>query len=212
MLIAKYCIGSKNTPSSAERKNSEHATCSCMCFLQMFILFVCLCRVCMRGSRSKGKHSWHLLPCSGVCIFLTFLCKESAIIKRKSRDLSGSASLALWANMNQSTTQLGSKRRSQGKHLYATFTIFLCRPVNVRPVSMYFCLFFNSILFYLLSLGGIIASFPSFWLFISTKMALLPAPILLWVLLHLHVLSSAAPPAHLSVKSVVKYVLRVYTC
>lgn len=44
--------------------------------------------------------------------------------------------------MNQSTTQLGSKRRSQGKHLYATFTIFLCRTVNVHPVSLYFCLLF----------------------------------------------------------------------
>lgn len=59
-------------------------------------------------------------------------------IKWKSRDLSGSASLALWANMNQSTTQLGSKRQSQGKHLYPAINIFICCAVIVCQVSKYF--------------------------------------------------------------------------
>lgn len=59
-------------------------------------------------------------------------------IKWKSHDLSGSASLALWANMNQSTTQLGSKRQSQGKHLYPTINIFICCAVIICPVSIYF--------------------------------------------------------------------------
>lgn len=47
-------------------------------------------------------------------------------IKRKSDDIAGSASLAHWANMNQSTTQLGSKRQSQGKHPYPTINMFPC--------------------------------------------------------------------------------------
>lgn len=59
-------------------------------------------------------------------------------IKWKSRDISGSASLALWANMNQSTTQLGSKRQSQGKHPYPTINIFICCVVIICPVSIYF--------------------------------------------------------------------------
>lgn len=60
-------------------------------------------------------------------------------IKSKSRDISGSASLALWANMNQSTTQLGSKRQSQGKHPYPTIDISICCVVIICPVSIYFC-------------------------------------------------------------------------
>lgn len=59
-------------------------------------------------------------------------------IKWKSHDISGSASLALWANMNQSTTQLGSKRQSQGKHPYPTIDIFICCVVIICPVSIYF--------------------------------------------------------------------------
>lgn len=60
-------------------------------------------------------------------------------IKWKSHDISGSASLALWANMNQSTTQLGSKRQSQGKHPYSTINIFICcSVVIICPVSIYF--------------------------------------------------------------------------
>lgn len=65
-------------------------------------------------------------------------------IKWKSRDISGSASLALWANMNQSTTQLGSKRQSQGKNPYQTIDIFICCcAVIICPVSIYIlCEFF----------------------------------------------------------------------
>lgn len=60
-------------------------------------------------------------------------------IKWKSHDISGSASLALWANMSQSTTQLGSKRQSQGKHPYPTINIFICCcVVIICPVSIYF--------------------------------------------------------------------------
>lgn len=40
--------------------------------------------------------------------------------------------------MNQSTTQLGSKRHSQGKHLYPTIDIFICCAVIICPVSIYF--------------------------------------------------------------------------
>lgn len=65
-------------------------------------------------------------------------------IKWKSHDISGSASLALWANMNQSTTQLGSKRQSQGKHPYPTINIFICCCVFIIcPVSIYFMYFFS---------------------------------------------------------------------
>lgn len=60
-------------------------------------------------------------------------------IKRQSRDIAGSASLALWANMNQSTTQLGSKRQSQGKHPYPPINISTCRRVVIICcVSIYF--------------------------------------------------------------------------
>lgn len=72
-------------------------------------------------------------------------------IKWKSHDISGSASLALWANMNQSTTQLGSKRQSQGKHPYSTINIFICcSVVIICPVSIYFYVssfFFFSVIF-----------------------------------------------------------------
>lgn len=57
---------------------------------------------------------------------LTSLLQQKFVIKWKSHDISGSASLALWANMNQSTTQLGSRRQSQGKPAYLTFNIFKC--------------------------------------------------------------------------------------
>lgn len=41
--------------------------------------------------------------------------------------------------MNQSTTQLGSKRQSQGKHPYPTINISICCcVVIIRPVSIYF--------------------------------------------------------------------------
>lgn len=40
--------------------------------------------------------------------------------------------------MNQSTTQLGSKRQSQGKHLYPAIDIFICCAVIVCQVSKYF--------------------------------------------------------------------------
>lgn len=170
MLIMKHCIGSKNTLSSTERKNSEHATCSCTRFRQvflMFFLFVCFMFAC-EVPTEKGSPN-HVCCrccccCSGCCIFLTFLCKESVMIKRKSRDLSGSASLALWANMNQSTTQLGS-RPSQGKHLYATSTIFLCRAVNTSPTQGEFMsvLFkFHFFSFICIHWAGIIVCFPCF--------------------------------------------------
>ena len=69
-------------------------------------------------------------------------------IKWKSHDISGSASLALWANMNQSTTQLGSKRQSQGKHPYLTINIFICCcVVIICPVSIYFYVIFFFFLF-----------------------------------------------------------------
>lgn len=48
--------------------------------------------------------------------------------------------------MNQSTTQLGSKRQSQGKHPYPTINIFICScVVIICPVSIYFsgCFFFS---------------------------------------------------------------------
>lgn len=99
---------------------------------------------------------------------LQFLCKKSVIIKQKSRDLSGSASLALWANMNQSTTQLGSKRQSQGKHLFPTFKIFLCRAVSLRPVSMEAFLSFFKFHFLLFDLPGF---FSIFWIVACSHLA-----------------------------------------
>lgn len=70
-------------------------------------------------------------------------------IKWKSHDISGSASLALWANMNQSTTPLGSKRQSQGKHPYPTINIFICCCVSIIcPVNIYFYVFYFSVIFF----------------------------------------------------------------
>lgn len=75
-------------------------------------------------------------------------------IKWKSHDISGSASLALWANMNQSTTPLGSKRQSQGKHPYPTINIFICCCVSiVCPVNIYFYVFYFSVIFFLFCAG-----------------------------------------------------------
>lgn len=111
-------------------------------------------------------------------------------IKWKSHDISGSASLALWANMNQSTTQLGSKRQSQGKHPYLTINIFICCcVVIIFPVSIYFyvsyysfsdvCggLYFISLIFVFLFFCFVCICL-YFLLFIFTKMVFLPAAIL----------------------------------
>lgn len=64
-------------------------------------------------------------------------------IKRKSHDISGSASLALWANMNQSTTQLGSKRQSQGKHpLSNNRHLYMLCSHHLPSQYILFCKFF----------------------------------------------------------------------
>lgn len=77
---------------------------------------------------------------------LTSLMQKKFDVKWKSDDISGSASLALWANMNQSTTQLGSRRQSQGKPAYLTFNVFkCCRAVIICSVNIY--LFFFSVIF-----------------------------------------------------------------
>ena len=109
-------------------------------------------------------------------------------IKWKSHDISGSASLALWANMNQSTTQLGSKRQSQVKHPYLTINIFICCcVVIICPVSIYFYVIFFFFPFLWLLRRLIICFTDLFlyvffvsvvWLFIFTKMVLLLAAIL----------------------------------
>ena len=65
-------------------------------------------------------------------------------IKRKSHDISGSASLALWANMNQSTTQLGSKRQSQGKHpLSNNRHLYMLCSHHLPSQYILFCKFFS---------------------------------------------------------------------
>lgn len=52
--------------------------------------------------------------------------------------------------MNQSTTPLGSKRQSQGKHPYPTINIFICCCVSiVCPVNIYFYVFYFSVIFFL---------------------------------------------------------------
>lgn len=71
-----------------------------------------------------------------------FFAKEKNDVKWKSRNISGSASLALWANMNQSTTQLGSKRQSQGKHQYPAINLFTCCCVAFIFQSVFFILFY----------------------------------------------------------------------
>lgn len=171
MLIMKHCIGGKKHT----QLNREEELGTCNLFLHALssnvshvFLFVCFMFACeVPTEKGSPNHiCWRCCCCcSGCCIFLTFLCKESVMIKRKSRDLSGSASLALWANMNQSTTQLGSRRPSQGKHLYATSTIFLCRAVNTsstQGVFMSVLFKFHFFSFICFHWAGIIVCFPCF--------------------------------------------------
>lgn len=76
--------------------------------------------------------------------------QEDYDIKWKSRDLSGSASLALWANMNQSTTQLGSKRQSQGKNIYPAIDILCMLCIHCLPTCKHFFMFCMSPVFVVL--------------------------------------------------------------
>lgn len=120
-------------------REKSSITCSCMYFLPMFMFIYVILFLCLHVRFLEKREALMMFVAVQLLSFLhilKFLCKKSVIIKQKSRDLSGSASLALWANMNQSTTQLGSKRQSEGKHLYPTFKIFLCRAVSLCPVSM----------------------------------------------------------------------------
>lgn len=43
--------------------------------------------------------------------------------------------------MNQSTTQLGSKRQSQGKHLYPAISISICCCVVIFCILVFYCFF-----------------------------------------------------------------------
>lgn len=84
--------------------------------------------------------------------------------------------------MNQSTTPLGSKRQSQGKHPYPTINIFICCCVSiVCPVNIYFYVFYFSVIFFFV-LRRFIFYFYFFMfmfeLFIFTKMVFLLAAIL----------------------------------
>lgn len=105
----------------------------------MFLIF---CNFACQTRPPVDEAPWNsMLSCSSRLTYAYLPMQEDFDIKRKSRDLSGSASLALWANMNQSTTQLGSKRQSQGKHLYPAINIFICCAVIVCPLRDTFFFF-----------------------------------------------------------------------
>lgn len=108
----------------------------------MFLIF---CNFACQTRPPVDEAPWNsMLSRSSRLTYAYLPMQEDFDIKRKSRDLSGSASLALWANMNQSTTQLGSKRQSQGKHLYPAIAIFICCAVIVCPLrdTFFFCVCF----------------------------------------------------------------------
>lgn len=104
----------------------------------------------MRDSPRRSAVNFNAVVWLSFDVFLPFLCKKDFDIKWESRDLSGSASLALWANMNQSTTQLGSKRQSQGKHLYPAIDIFCMLCSHCLPTYKYFFMFCMSLVFVVL--------------------------------------------------------------
>lgn len=119
-------------------RNTLNATFFCMHFQRapsrMFLTV--LWKAACRALTDYGSTRWSvLLLCSTWCILISM--QEEFEIKWKSRDISGSASLALWANMNQSTTQLGSRRQSQGKHPYLTIHISISVVQSSFPLTVF---------------------------------------------------------------------------
>lgn len=141
----------------------------------MFLIF---CNFACQTRPPVDEAPWNsMLSCSSRLTYAYLPMQEDFDIKRKSRDLSGSASLALWANMNQSTTQLGSKRQSQGKHLYPAINIFICCAVIVCPLrdTFFFYVLYVPVFFVVL-VQVYIFFFP--YRLVFTKMVFLLAAIL----------------------------------